>query len=143
MRKWLDEQYPVIAVSAKAEDAQIHWGDEAGLRSDDVRGHSCAPQGHTPVVWVPNKRCGLSIISTVNHRGTMRWKIFDGALNADILIDFMKRLVGDAGRKVYRILDKLRVHHSKPVKTWLAEHKDQIEVFYLPSSTPMRWPTPI
>jgi transposase len=28
------------------------------------------------------------------------------------------------------------VHHSKPVKAWLAEHKDEIEVFYLPSYSP-------
>jgi hypothetical protein len=50
VRKWLDEQYPVIAACAKAEGAEIHWGDETGLRSDDVRGRSYAPQGHTPVV---------------------------------------------------------------------------------------------
>jgi len=136
VKKWLDDQYPVIAASAKAEGAEIHWGDDTGLRSDDVRGRSFAPQGQTPVVRVNNKRHGLSIISTVTNRGSMRWKIFEGALNADILIDFMKRLIRDAGRKVYLILDNLRVHHSKPVKAWLAEHKAQIEVFDLPSYSP-------
>ena len=136
VKKWLDEQYPQIAARAKSEGAEIHWGDETGLRSDDVRGRSFAPQGQTPVVRVPNKRHGLSIISTVTNKGQMRWKIFDGALNANILIDFMKRLIRDARRKVYLILDNLRVHHSKPVKAWLAEHRDQIEVFYLPSYSP-------
>lgn len=136
VKKWHEEQYPVIAACAKVEGAEIHWGDETGLRSDDVRGRSYAPQGQTPVVRVNNKRHGLSVISTVTNKGTMRWKIFDGALNSDILIDFMKRLVRDAGRKVYLILDNLRVHHSKPVKAWLAEHKHEIEVFYLPSYSP-------
>jgi transposase len=28
------------------------------------------------------------------------------------------------------------VHHSKPVKTWVAERKDKIELFYLPSYSP-------
>jgi len=88
------------------------------------------------VVRVNNKRHGLSVISTVTNKGSMRWKIFEGALNAQILIDFMKRLVRDAGRKVYLILDNLRVHHSKLVKAWLAEHKLEIEVFYLPSYSP-------
>jgi transposase len=37
---------------------------------------------------------------------------------------------------VFLILDNLRVHHSKPVKAWLAEHQAQIEVFYLPSYSP-------
>jgi len=31
-------------------------------------------------------------------------------------------------------MDK-RVHHSKPVKAWLAEHKQRIEMFYLPSDS--------
>jgi len=35
--KWLVEQYPAITKRAKQEHAEIHWGDEAGLRSDDVR----------------------------------------------------------------------------------------------------------
>ena len=136
VQKWLDEEYPVIAASAKVEGAEIHWGDETGLRSDDVRGRSYAPQGQTPVIRVNNKRHGLSVISTVTNKGQMRWKAFDGALNSDILIDFLKRLVKDAGRKLYLILDNLRVHHSKPVKAWLAEHKHEIEVFYLPSYSP-------
>jgi transposase len=124
------------AACAKVEGAEIHWSDETRLRSDDVRGRGYAPQGQTAVVKVNNKRHGLSIISTVTNRGTMRWKIFDGALNADILIDFMKRLVREAGCKVYLILGNLWVHHSKPVKAWLAEHNHEIEVFYLPSYSP-------
>ncbi|MFO1268175.1 MAG: IS630 family transposase [Rubrivivax sp.] len=136
VKKWLDEDYPAIAARAKAEGAEIHWGDESGLRSDDVRGRSYAPIGQTPVVRVNNKRHGLSVISTVTNKGQMRWKIFDGALNADILIDFFKRLVRAAPKKIFLILDNLRVHYSKPVKAWLAEHAEVIEVFYLPSYSP-------
>jgi transposase len=136
VKKWLQEDYPVIAARAKTEGAEIHWGDETGLRSDDVRGRGYAPVGQTPVVRVNNKRHGLSVISTVTNKGVMRWRIFQGALNADILIDFLKRLVRDAGRKLFLILDNLKVHHSKPVKAWLAEHVNEIEVFYLPSYSP-------
>ncbi len=137
VKKWLDEDYPVIAERARAEGAEIHWGDETGLRSDDVRGRSYAPAGKTPQIRVTNRREGLSVISTVTNRGKVRWKVFEGALNADILIDFMKRLIKDArGKKVFLILDNLRVHHAKPVKAWLAEHQDRIEVFYLPAYSP-------
>jgi transposase len=45
-------------------------------------------------------------------------------------------LVKDAGRKVFLILDNLRVHHSKPVKAWVAERQDRIELFYLPNYSP-------
>lgn len=136
VKKWLDEDYPALAQRARAEGAEIHWGDESGLRSDDVRGRSYAPRGETPVVRVPNKRHGLSIISTVTNKGQMRWRIFDGALNSTILIDFFKRLIKGQKKKVFLILDNLRVHHSKPVKHWLTQHAEYIEVFYLPSYSP-------
>lgn len=99
-------------------------------------GFGYAPQGQTPVIRVNSKCHGLSVISTVTNKGQMRWKAFDGALNSDILIDFLRRLVRDAGRKIYPILDNLRVHHSKPVKAWLAQNKHAIEVFCLPSYSP-------
>jgi hypothetical protein len=114
VKKWLDEEYPVIAACAKVEGAEIHWGDETGLRSDDFRGRSFAPQGQTPVVRVNNKRHGVSVISTVTNKGQMRWKAFDGALNSDIQIDCLRRLVKDAGRKIYLILDNLRCTTASP-----------------------------
>ena len=136
VKKWHEEDYPVIAAAAKAEGTGILWGAESGLRSDDVRGRGFAPKGQTPVVRVNNKRHGLSVISTVTNKGQMRWRIFEGAINAKILIDFLRRLIKGATKKVFLILDNLRVHHAKPVKAWLAEHVDAIEVFYLPSYSP-------
>jgi hypothetical protein len=49
-------------------------------------------------------------------------------------------LIKDAGRKVFLILDNLGVHHCKPVKAWLKNQMDRMEVFTCPaiarSSTP-------
>lgn len=85
---------------------------------------------------VGSTRQKLSMIATVTNRGKARWMIIDEAFNSDKLIEFLQALIKDAGKKVFLILDNLRVHHSKPVKAWLADHKDQIEVFYLPSYSP-------
>jgi transposase len=76
------------------------------------------------------------MISTVTNQGKARWMIIDGAFNADQLIEFLEALIKDATKKVFLILDNLRAHHSKPVKAWLAERTDRIEVFYLPSYAP-------
>jgi transposase len=48
--------------------AEIHWGDEMGLWSDDVRGRGYAPKGQTPVLRINAKREGLSVISTAPTR---------------------------------------------------------------------------
>jgi len=136
VQTWLNEEFPAIADRAKTEGAEIHWGDETGLRSDDVRGRGYAPKGQTPVVRICNKRENVSLISTVTNQGKVRWMVFDGALNAKILIDFFKRLIKDAERKIFLILDNLRVHHAKVVREWLDENTERIEVFYLPSYSP-------
>lgn len=137
VQKWLDEEYPSIEQRAKAEGAEIHWGDETALVNTDVRGRSYAPAGKTPVTYtVGGTRQKLSMIATVTNQGKTRWMIIDEAFNSDKLIEFLEALVKDAGKKVFLILDNLRVHHSKPVKAWAAERQDKIELFYLPSYSP-------
>ncbi|GIX28308.1 MAG: hypothetical protein KatS3mg123_2189 [Burkholderiales bacterium] len=37
---------------------------------------------------------------------------------------------------MFLILDNLKVHLARKVKDWLANHEEQIEVFYLPSYSP-------
>ena len=137
VQAWLDEKYPAIEAQAKAEGGEIHWGDETALVNTDVRGRSYAPAGQTPVAFAPGgTRHKLSMIATVTNQGKTRWMIIDEAFNADKLIEFLESLIKDAKRKVFLILDNLRVHHSKPVKAWLAERIEHIEVFYLPSYSP-------
>jgi Winged helix-turn helix/DDE superfamily endonuclease len=97
---WLERDYPAIAKRAKAERAAIYWGDETGISSQDQAGRSCAPRGETPVVVRAAKRITQSMISAVSSRGLMRFMLYDGALNADRSIDFLRRLIKGAGRKV-------------------------------------------
>lgn len=128
VQRWPDEEYSAIHTRAKAENAEIYWGDETGLRNDCQHTRGCAPKGKTPVIGLNAKRESINLISAVTNQGKVRFRCFDGTMNADLLIDFMKRLIKDAQRKVFLILDNLRVHHARKVKAWLAEHEDEIEV---------------
>ena len=134
VRDWLRREYPAIVTRARRQRGVIFWGDETGLRADDVR--SYAPRGKTPVVRPNQRRISLGLISAVSNRGERRWKVLDGAIKAPMLIDFLQRLIRDARRKVFLILDRLPVHRAAVVREWLARHTRQIEVFYLPSYSP-------
>ncbi len=134
--RWLDDEYPAIHARAKAENAEIHWADETGLRSDSQHGRGCAPKGKTPVIRLNAQRKSASLISTVTNQGKVRFMIYNKAMNAQLLIKFLKQLIRDAGRKIFVILDNLRVHHAKIVKEWLTTHRSEIEVFHLPSYSP-------
>ncbi|MBG6078283.1 transposase [Polaromonas sp. CG_9.11] len=136
VQAWLEGEYPAIEQRARSEGAEIHWGDETALVNTDVRGRSFSPAGKTPVAMaVGGTRHKLSMIATVTNQGKARWIIIDEAFDAEKLIEFLQALVNEAGKKVFLILDNLRVHHSRLVKEWVVERHDQIELFYLPSYT--------
>jgi transposase len=135
-RRWLRQDYPAIAARAKGEKGTIFWGDETGLRSDDVRGRSFAPRGQTPVVRPSHKRARLGLISALTNKGELRWMVLDGAIKAPDLLRFLARLVRDARQKVFLILDRLPVHRSAKVRDWLVGREAEIEVFYLPGYSP-------
>ena len=140
VQKWLDEEYPAIQKKAKEEGAEIHWGDETGARNSNQHGRPYAPKGKTPVKKMMAKRFSVNMISTVTNRGQVEFMIYSGTMNSERLIEFMTQLIKNKKRKVFLILDNLRVHHSKLVKIWARENKDKIELFYLPAYSPEKNP---
>src|SRR5215213_6163433 len=136
VRRWLRREYPAIVARAKQARGAVFWGDETGLRPDDVRGRSYAPRGRTPLVRVCHRRAKLSLISAVANKGELRWMVVDGAVNAPAFIRFLQRLIRDARCKVVLILDRLQAHRARLTRGWLAQHRSEIEVHYLPPYSP-------
>ena len=52
----------------------------------------------------------------------------------------LQSLIKDAGKKVFLILDNLRVHHNRLVRARVAARRNQIELFYLPDHSPRLHP---
>lgn len=137
VRRWVEDEYPRIAARAKAEGAGIWWGDETGLRSRHYTGTSYSPRGKTPITRGSGKHFGCNLFSAITNRGELAFRVYEGKFNATIFQDCMERLVAQArGRKVFLILDNLRVHHAKVLKPWLEAHRHEIELFFIPSYSP-------
>lgn len=136
VQQWLDSAYPVIAARAQQEKAEIHWGDETGIQSDAYNAKGFAPKGKTPVVRLNAKKSSINMISSITNQGKVRFMLYQENMTSQVFIKFLSRLAKDAKRKVFLVLDNHRVHHSKIVKEWLEQHKEQIELFYLPSYSP-------
>ncbi len=134
--QWHETVYPAIQARAKQEKAEIHWGDETGIQNDAYNAKGFAPKGKTPVVRINATKSRVNMISSITNRGKVRFMLYKENMTSQVLIKFMARLIKDADRKVFLILDNLRVHHSKLVKAWLEENEEKIAVFYLPSYSP-------
>jgi len=129
VKKWLDEEYPTIERRALNEGAEIHWGDETGMKNEDQVGREYAPEGKLPVRTHKVKRESINMISTVTKLGKIRFMLYEGSMDYQCLIQFMSRLIKDTKKKIFLILDNHRVHHAKKVEEWLYKRTDRIEVF--------------
>src|SRR6188472_1684756 len=112
VRAWLERTYPAIAKKARAQGCDIQWADETGLSSRANYGRSFAPRGHTPVIRRPGKRFSQSMISSLTNQGKLRFMIYEGALKAPIFLHFLRRLVREAARKLFVVVDNLPVHRA-------------------------------
>jgi transposase len=134
--RWLEREYPRVEAEARAEGAEIHWLDEAGLRSDCQAGRGYAPRGHTPVQRVPGRRFGVNYIATVSALGVLRFMVFTGRFTAAVLVVFLTRLRATRPGKVYVILDGHPAHRARKVQQWVAARADRIRLVFLPPYSP-------
>ena len=136
IKKWLDNSYPAIKKRAKEENAEIFWADETGVNNAPNVCKGYSKIGTKPVLEVSGKKISVSMISAITNGGCLSYMIYKGAMNISIFIDFLRRLTVYAKRKVFLVLDNLKVHHAKKVQAWVEKYKDRIELFFLPPYSP-------
>ncbi len=80
------------------------------------------------------------MISSITNQGKVEFMIYSRTLNSDMFIKFLSQLIKNKDKKIFLIVDNLKVHHSKIVSKWVEENKKAIELFFLPSYTPEKNP---
>jgi transposase len=136
VQRWLQQEYPQIHRMAKKHNALIFFGDEAGVRSDHHAGTTWAVKGKTPVVSSTGARFGLNLLSAVSAQGEFRFMTVKGRVGAVQFIEFIKRLLHNAQRMVFLIVDGHPAHKAKMVKRFCESVKDRFRLFLLPPYSP-------
>jgi transposase len=141
VQQWLKKEYPKIKALAQKEKAEIYFGDAAHMRSDHHAGRTWGKKGKTPVVQATGGRYGMSLISAVTARGHMRFMIKEkGGVNADVFIEFLKRLMVGATRPIFLIVDRGPAHRAKKTRAFVESLAGALRLFYLPPYAPDRNP---
>lgn len=136
VERWQNEEFPSIAAEAKRVGATILFADEAGIRSDYHAGTTWAPMGKTPVVEATGRRFSLNMISAVSANGQFRFMVHEGSATAKTFLEFLKRLMHDAKRPVFLIVDGHQIHKAKMVKDYVAAQAGRLKLFFLPPYSP-------
>jgi transposase len=136
VRQWLEKEYPLIRRQAREVGAEIYFGDEAGVRSDHQGGTTWGIKGKTPVVRSTGQRSSVNMISAVSARGHLRFMLAKGRVNGAVFVEFLKRLMHNAERPIFLILDGGSYHGSRPVKDYVASLGGKLRLFFLPPYSP-------
>jgi transposase len=96
-----------------------------------------APVGKQPEVPAPGKNEKKVVYGGVDYKtGKLTYTVADTKCGASFLAFLIALVTAYAGRKIRLVCDNGRFHTTKAVKKWLAEYRDQIEVFWLPPYSP-------
>lgn len=141
VQKWLKEEYPKIKKMAQTQGADIYFGDAAHIRSDHHAGRTWGKKGETPIVQATGARHGLSLISAITSKGKMRFMLKEkGGVNAEVFIEFLKRLLIGATRTIFLIVDRGPAHRAKMTKAFVETLGGKLKLFFLPPYSPDRNP---
>ncbi|MFE5485855.1 transposase [Streptomyces sp. NPDC056527] len=125
--------WPAIRARAKADNAEVLFGDPVGIRSDQVTGRTWGAEGATPVVRRTGIRFSVNAMFAISAKGRMHLIVFTETFWAKATCRFLARFGGHFDRKVDLIVDWHPAHCSKAVWSWLVGHKEQVELHFLPS----------
>src|SRR6202521_1022859 len=141
VEQWLKKEYPKIKAVAQREKAEIFFGDAAHMRSEHHAGRTWGKNGEAPVVEAPGARRRMSLISAITARGHMRFMIKEkGGVNAEVFIEFLKRLLVGAKRPIFLIVDRGPAHVAKKTRAFVESLNGRLRLFYLPPYSPDRNP---
>ena len=136
IERWQRETCPGIAAAAKRSAADIYFWDESGFRADTVHGKTWAAKGKTPVIARPGQRQSISAASAVNAKGGFWFATYQGALNAELFIELLKRMMKGRKNPVHLVVDGLPAHKKLNVRQYIESTNGKLTMHVLPGYAP-------
>jgi transposase len=132
IEKWRREIFPAIAKQAKADGAEMFFWDESGFRADTAHGKTWGIRGKTPVRQRPGQRQSISAASAVSAKGGFWFNTYDGALNAELFIELLKKMMRHRKKPIQLVLASLPAHKTALVKNYVTSTEGRLSLHFLP-----------
>jgi transposase len=111
--------------------------DEVEIHRHPTLARMWSPVGVQPEVPAPGQNQKQVVYGGVDYvTGKITYTIAASKSGAHFLTFLIALVAAYAGRKVRLVCDNGRFHCTKAVAAWLAEHRDQIEIYWLPPYGP-------
>jgi transposase len=132
VQEWILQEFSAIERQAMQEEAEIHWGDEANAWNGGGLDRDLAAVGDIPESRLHPQQTQVNYISAISAQGTVRFKLYQGGIQAENWIEFLERLIAGTRRKIFLILGHHLLNWAEAAQVWFDQHEAQLEVFYLP-----------
>jgi transposase len=93
-------------------------------------------RGQTPVVERPGQRQSISATSAVNAKGALWFSTYGGALNAELFVELLQKMMYRRKKPVHLILDSLPAHKKATVRDYLSSTHGRLTLHFLPGYAP-------
>ncbi len=95
------------------------------------------PKGKQRIIPTYGKHRGVKLLGILNYETGHIFCKEEESYDARVFQNFLKEvLIQYPTGKIVMILDNARIHHAKLIQPFLEEHRDRLELFYLPPYSP-------
>jgi len=77
-----------------------------------------------PVVQRPGQRQSVSAASAINAKGAFWFCIYEGALNAELFVELLKKMMKYRSKPVHLVLDSLPAHKTAIVREYVTSTRE-------------------
>ena len=118
-------------------DFALIFQDEMEIHRHPALSRMWAPVGKQPEVPAPGNNDKKVVYGGVDYRtGQLTYTVADSKCGTSFLAFLVALLLAYSGRKIRLVCDNGRFHTTKAVQAFLDEHREQIEVYWLPPYSP-------
>ena len=76
------------------------------------------------------------MISAVTPLGVLHFDVFTGRFDAEVFVEFLKKLVHDTNGPIFLVLDNHSVHKARIVRDYVDSLDGRLKLFFLPPYSP-------
>lgn len=134
--QWMKRDFPVIVRASRKRQSTLLFVDETAVQENGPVGTTWGVKGETPVVGVSASRYRINVISAISPRGQLWFRCYDGTLDAETFLGFLKDLRSTFRKPLDIIFDRHPSHVAASVARWIHEHRDRLRVHFLPPYAP-------
>lgn len=134
--RWESESKPQIARRARLKKATVFFEDEMTLATQATVGYTWARVGHTPAAQVFGRYKGVKAFGAVSAQGVFRYRVQLDYFSQLSFRTFLTAFRATTDGYLLVIIDGAPYHKGAAVTDFVADPRNEMELFHLPAYSP-------